>query len=87
MACAVPVLATAVGGNAELVLAGETGAIVPADDVDAMAAGLVQMAADPGRSAAMGRAGRQRVEQQFSLPAMVAAYQGLYDRMLANVRR
>ena len=87
MACAVPVLATAVGGNAELVLAGETGVIVPANDVEAMAVGLLQMAADPGRSAAMGRAGRLRVEQHFSLPAMVASYQGLYDRLLAGVKR
>jgi sugar transferase (PEP-CTERM/EpsH1 system associated) len=87
MACGVPVLATAVGGNAELVVAGEMGTIVPASDVDAMAAGLVQMAADPARSAAMGRAGRVRVEQHFSLPAMVAAYQGLYDRLLAGAKR
>ncbi len=87
MACAVPVLATAVGGNAELVVAGETGAIVPPDDVKAMSAGLAQMAADPGRSAVMGRTGRLRVEQHFSLPAMVAAYQGLYDRLLSTAQR
>jgi glycosyltransferase involved in cell wall biosynthesis len=84
MATGLPVLATAVGGNAELVLAGETGEIVPADDVDALATGLVRMATDPVRAAALGRAGRQRVERQFSLPAMVAAYQHLYDRLLAE---
>jgi sugar transferase (PEP-CTERM/EpsH1 system associated) len=84
MACGVPVLATAVGGNAELVVDGETGVIVPADDVDAMAAGLVQIAASPERTQAMGRAGRERAVRHFSLPAMVAAYQGLYDRLLAE---
>jgi sugar transferase (PEP-CTERM/EpsH1 system associated) len=91
MATGLPVLATAVGGNAELVLAGETGDIVPAGDVEALATGLVRMATDPVRAAALGRAGRQRVEQHFSLPAMVAAYQALYDRLLAeqtfNVKR
>jgi sugar transferase (PEP-CTERM/EpsH1 system associated) len=84
MATGLPVLATDVGGNAELVVAGTTGDIVPAGDVEALATGLIRMAADPARSAAMGRAGRARVEQNFSLPAMVGAYQDLYDRMLAE---
>jgi sugar transferase (PEP-CTERM/EpsH1 system associated) len=84
MACGVPVLATAVGGNAELVVPGETGAIVPAGDAEAMATGLVQMAAGPDRARSLGRAGRARVERQFSLPAMVGAYQALYDRLLAG---
>ena len=84
MASGLPVLATAVGGNAELVVAGTTGDIVPAGDVEALAAGLIRMAVEPERAAAMGRAGRARVEESFSLPAMVGAYQDLYDRMLAE---
>ena len=84
MASGLPVLATAVGGNAELVVAGTTGDIVPAGDVEALAAGLIRMAVEPDRAAAMGRAGRARVEESFSLPAMVGAYQDLYDRMLAE---
>ncbi|MBL8352956.1 MAG: TIGR03088 family PEP-CTERM/XrtA system glycosyltransferase [Burkholderiaceae bacterium] len=84
MACGLPVLATRVGGNPELVLEGETGGLVAAGDVDALAAGLLRMASDPARAAAMGRAGRARVEANFSLPAMVAAYLGLYDRLLAE---
>ncbi|MDP1532913.1 MAG: TIGR03088 family PEP-CTERM/XrtA system glycosyltransferase [Rubrivivax sp.] len=83
MATALPVLATGVGGNADLVTAGETGLIVPAADVQAMAAALVSLAADPVSAAAMGRAGRAVVERRFSLPAMVATYCGLYDRLLA----
>jgi sugar transferase (PEP-CTERM/EpsH1 system associated) len=84
MACGLPVLATDVGGNRELVLGGETGAVVPADDVEALALGLVQMATEPAAAASMGRAGRSRVVAHFSLPAMVGAYQGLYARMLAE---
>jgi sugar transferase (PEP-CTERM/EpsH1 system associated) len=84
MASSLPVLATEVGGNAELVLAGETGRLVPAGDVDALAAGLMAMAEDPAAASAMGRAGRLRVERHFSLQAMVAAYQGLYDRLLVG---
>ena len=84
MASGLPVLATDVGGNAELVVAGTTGDIVPTGDVEALAVGLIRMSGEPGRSAAMGRAGRARVEQHFSLSAMVGAYQDLYDRMLAE---
>jgi len=84
MACGLPVLATAVGGNPELVQSGVTGDLVTAGDVDALADGLIRMAADPGRAAALGLAGRARVERCFSLPAMVGAYQGLYERLLAD---
>jgi sugar transferase (PEP-CTERM/EpsH1 system associated) len=83
MACGLPVLASDVGGNAELVVPGQTGELVPPEDVEAMAMGLVRLAADPARAFGMGRAGRARVEQSFSLPAMVAAYRSLYDRLLA----
>ena len=84
MATSLPVLATRVGGNAELVVEGETGVIVPSSDTEAMAQALVVLANDPGLATAMGQAGRARVERQFSLPAMVSAYQGLYDRLLAE---
>lgn len=87
MACGLPVLATAVGGNVELVDDGVTGALVAGADVDALAAGLVAMAADPARAAAMGLAGRARVEQHFSLRSMVSAYQGLYDKLLSERKR
>ena len=84
MASGLPVLATDVGGNAELVVAGQTGRLVPAGDVEALAAGLAGMAGDAAGAQAMGRAGRERAERHFSLPAMVAAYKALYDRLLAE---
>lgn len=84
MACGLPVIATDVGGNADLVLHGITGQIVPSGDVDAMAHSLVLMATSPELVQAMGRAGRQRILDKFSLDAMVNAYQGLYDRLLAT---
>lgn len=82
MACACPVLATRVGGNAELVQPGVTGELVPAGDVQAMAQALVALAGDPARSAQLGQAGRARVEERFSLQAMVGAYQRLYESVL-----
>ncbi len=87
MASGLPVLATAVGGNAELVQGGVTGHLVAAGDAPALARGLLQMATERDASAAMGRAGRERVLRCFSLPAMVAGYQGLYDELLATAGR
>jgi sugar transferase (PEP-CTERM/EpsH1 system associated) len=83
MSSGLPVLATDVGGNADLVDPGRTGLLVAAE-AQALAGGLERLAADPAASAAMGRAGRARVEREFSLDAMVTAYQGLYDSLLAR---
>ncbi len=82
MATALPVLATDVGGNADLVSNGETGLLVAAADVEAMANSLVQMYCDRPTTRKMGLAGRARVERDFSLQAMVGRYQSLYDEML-----
>lgn len=87
MACSLPVIATAVGGNAELVRDGVTGWTVPSDDVEAMANALVRCWQDADRSQAMGRAGRDEVDRKYSLQAMVAAYQQVYDEQLAAARQ
>ncbi|HNF64822.1 MAG: TIGR03088 family PEP-CTERM/XrtA system glycosyltransferase [Proteobacteria bacterium] len=84
MACARPVVATAVGANAELLVDGETGRLVPARDPAAMADALAAYAASPALRAAHGAAGRARIEAQFSLEAMVARYAGVYERALAG---
>lgn len=80
MATGLPVLATSVGGNAELVVHGQTGLLVPPADPGAMADALASMVAE-GRHLAMGRAGRERVVQRFSLQAMVNSYRSLYDEL------
>ena len=87
MASGLPVVATAVGGNPELVSEGVTGHIVPSDDVEALAAALVALARDPERAAEFGRAGRADVERRFSLQAMVGAYQRLYETALQARQR
>lgn len=81
MACGLPVVATDVGGNADLVAHG-TGTIVPTDDVGAMACAIVALASDPPAARAKGAAGRARAETQFSLHGMVAAYQDVYETQL-----
>ena len=82
MASGLPVLATAVGGNAELVLPGVTGYLTPAQDPQAMATHLISLAGNPYLADRLGQAGRQRVLAHFSLPAMVATYQRVYAQQL-----
>ncbi len=73
MACGVPVVAADVGGQAELVIP-STGILVDrtgvADEVDAYAAAIGSLVDDPDRRRAMGVAGRERVEADFTLDAM-----------------
>ena len=89
MATGLPVIATDVGGNAELVRHGATGEIVPAGNVESLARSVLRLARSPQTAAAMGRAGRTDAEQRFGMKAMVAGYLGVYDRQLSlrRVRR
>lgn len=82
MASALPVVATAVGGNADLMLQGQTGYIVPSAHPQAMALRLVELASSPARAHSMGQAGRQRVQATFSMQTMVSTYQRVYDQQL-----
>jgi len=83
MATGLPVIATDVGGNRELV-DGHTGAIVPAADPHALALQMLAYARDPEAARAAGRAGRARVERDFSLDSMLGRYRALYERLLGE---
>jgi sugar transferase (PEP-CTERM/EpsH1 system associated) len=85
MASGLPVVATDVGGNADLVVQGETGCIVSKANPLAMAQQLVALASTPERARSMGEAGRQRVLDKFSMQAMVSTYQRVYDQQLRRV--
>lgn len=84
MASGLPVIATDVGGNAELIAAGITGQLVTTGDPEALAHQIVQLANNPDHARRMGRLGRLRVEEKFSMNAMVDAYLGTYDKLLGN---
>jgi glycosyltransferase involved in cell wall biosynthesis len=72
MAAGLPVVATRVGGLPEMVAQGETGLLVPPGDPPALAAAMSRVLADADLRRKLGRAGRMRVEQEFSLEAMVS---------------
>jgi sugar transferase (PEP-CTERM/EpsH1 system associated) len=85
MASGVPVIASAVGGNLELIMPGTTGALVPVGDAAALAEAIASYARDPGMRAAHGSAARERARREYSLTRMVEAYASLY-RELCGVR-
>src|SRR5205085_9609469 len=82
MAAARPVVATDVGGAREAVVEGETGYLIPAGDDEAMATRIVSLLREPERARAMGRRGKQIVEENFSCEAQLARTLALYDRLL-----
>lgn len=78
MSTGLPVVATRVGANAELVADGVTGRVVAHSDSEALAQAIAAYVADPALARAHGRAGRLRVEQRFSLERMIDRYHALY---------
>jgi sugar transferase (PEP-CTERM/EpsH1 system associated) len=79
MASGLPVVASCVGGIPEVVTDGEHGLLVPAGDADALAQALARYVREPGLGDRHGHAGRLRIEERFSMRAMLASYGALYD--------
>jgi glycogen synthase len=96
MACETAVVATAVGGIKEVVVDGETGFLVPIDQMNEspfeprdpekfardLAARINQLIADPGLCVKFGRAGRKRAEEKFGWPAIAQQTKALYESLV-----
>jgi glycosyltransferase involved in cell wall biosynthesis len=79
MACGTPVVATAVGGQLDTVVDGETGVLVPEDcDDDALAGAVVALLADPARLARCAAAGRERVLRHYTWDRVAAQVEQVY---------
>jgi len=87
MATGLPVVATRVGGNSELVDDGVSGFLVPSRSTGSLAAALQRYVDDPALIRRHGDGGRIRTLKQFSLSRMFAAYDALYSRVLAKASR
>lgn len=79
----VPVIASRVGGIVDIVVDGETGVLVPAGDVAALAAALERLVGDPAYAHRLGEAGRARVRSHFTWEAITAQWDAVY-RALAR---
>jgi glycosyltransferase involved in cell wall biosynthesis len=83
MASGLPVVATRVGGNSELIESGMTGVLVPPSSADAMAEAILAYFGDRSTARRHAKAALRVVESRFSLARMVADYVGVYERALA----
>ncbi|MGL6094174.1 MAG: glycosyltransferase, partial [Fimbriiglobus sp.] len=85
-AAGVPVVATAVGGNAEVVADRETGFIVPSGDPAALAGRLAELLRNDDLRRKMGHAARARMHARFTFEAQAAAYVRLFAALRAPAR-
>ncbi len=81
-AAGVPVVGFDAGGLPEAVIDGETGILVPTEDVDALRKAIVTLIAHEDVRQRMGGAGRQRMQNEFSIDTMVARHISLYESVL-----
>jgi sugar transferase (PEP-CTERM/EpsH1 system associated) len=86
LASGLPVIATAVGGNVELVEEGVNGMLVAPGDVAEMAQALLFYLDAPARIAEHGENARRQAEQRFSIPVMAEAYAAVYEQTLGRRR-
>jgi glycosyltransferase involved in cell wall biosynthesis len=82
MRYALPVVASAIGGAAEIVQDGVTGWSVPPNNVEALAAAMTQLLIDRDRARALGVNGRERLAHDFDLRKQAAETMRIYERVL-----
>jgi len=83
----IPVVATNVGGQPDLIVDGETGWLVPPKDPPAMAAAILDALHNPERTRAIARAGHDRAERLFNGKTNNAEVVGIYQTILARTGR
>jgi glycosyltransferase involved in cell wall biosynthesis len=79
MSCARPCIATAVGGNVELIEDGRTGSLIPAADEEALDRAVLKYLRDTELARRHGEMARVTVKQRFSIERMVAEYAAIYE--------
>ena len=79
MAAGLPVIGTDVPGVRDLVVDGQTGALIERGNVVALSEAIIRLAGDAKLRARLGRAGRKRIREEFPIEATVAAHEKLYE--------
>lgn len=83
MASGLPSVASAVGGNPEVVVNGESGLLFPAGDFNRLAEQLLLLRQKPDLRARLSQQARRRVREEFSIDSMVRSYQEVYEGLTA----
>ncbi len=86
MACGLPVVASAAGGAAEAIVAGETGILLEHGDAEEAAVAIAALLEDPRLRARMGAAGRRRVQERFAPARYAARVAEAYERAIERRR-
>jgi glycogen synthase len=81
MASGLPVVASCIAGNEELVVEGETGYLVPSEDMEALQTALKKLLSDPASREQMGNASRQYVEANYSWQSTAQQYALLLEKV------
>ena len=87
MACGLPVICSDSGGNREIVIDGETGFVIPSENVDSLIDKLLFLKNHPDISHIMGKAGNERVISLCSIDRMISEYEAIYTRLLGKSHR
>lgn len=78
-----PMIGARAGGIPEIIRDGVNGYLVPPGEVTALYERTIELLLDRERAARFGANGRRLVEDEFSIPAMISSYQGLYAQLLS----
>ena len=84
MASGLPVVASAVGGLPDVVGHGSAGVLVPPDDPQALADAVKALLDDPVEASRLAKAGRARVEAEYSVDAMVDGVEAVYRSLISR---
>jgi glycosyltransferase involved in cell wall biosynthesis len=84
MAAEKPVVATDIGGIPEVVKDGQTGLLVPPRNPAALARAIIELLNDPGKAKAMGKQGRARFEEKFTIGKMLSEVENLYESLISQ---
>ena len=82
MAAGLPVVASDIAGNRDLVIPGETGFLVPVADKAGFARKMQTLLNDPALAARLGAAGQERMRRDFTVEQMIARHAELYRSLL-----
>jgi glycosyltransferase involved in cell wall biosynthesis/LmbE family N-acetylglucosaminyl deacetylase len=82
MSMGLPVIATAVGGLMEIVDDGKTGLLISSENPEALASAIIYLAENPLLRDTMGRLGKEKFENQFTIEKMVINYENLYNKIV-----